>query len=1576
MNSCIAGFSCARGTSRILKESQKCRLNQFCPSGSISSKKGISHCPLQTKSDVKSSHILNCEIREVNVCDKADLDPKDPLSGLSYYPQHKYKSLADNSLLVEFSSSGNYNRDSELAVVRKINPIDSKSNSQFWKNDTIEVFRSCPSYGFMNKSENVTIFGRNFRDSAKLTCRFTLCLGSNQSLSNSAVEVAPGKCIDTDLRSTRNTHKLSAISKGKYISQTRVSCPLPKLVHNESITSSSLSSPRCKKDRNGIQYYMQKCNEKEYAAGACNEAFDVEEIGHKRHYSIAIPCTQNEIHANICDNIPESNMKLNPCLSYQILIDISNNGFKFTGDTTYVPHSVGLDIAQFNNHKDFGINPTFGVYNQINFNFFESTNIKTILSDLEDMEKMDSSLCDHPLYGEENDRRRESGWFELPFLREAHLQIDWRHLPLDLEYDEHYRLAIFVRPSRCENSKCNSDRARQPNEETVPCMQPVKLPEWFLNPNVNKHQILNLTMLSLEDSIFKVEVHILHGLFLSSSPFFLNTLSVEIREPSRAKTKVQYDTMNNTKLEKRTASPYVSWEEKEVDLEHFFGILYTSTEGRSISQPLNMPPRWSNFSHGRVLLSMNTTIENPTPTIKESSSTLYTSEDFWMNPFITPGLAKEETDTYFETFHGVQVQANNNYKYDHNELILPYLPFFSNCREFDSYIPIWSLVESSQCRLPVVDEDFKPDWWRRAFPPLPHMDDIESVGPFDFSRFFPIADWCERELKCSFEEDLEQPDITPRWFEADAGTSLFSIIRDPINYYQYTGRGDARNDADDGGGQKYIKTIKSSDTFIPVKVDRSDGDEIDGGCDILCYPRKMILDISYYQVDKNVKRIVSSTLFLENFDKNSSNSAYKLEVKFRPLDYKQLIVQFAYSRGIFVLLFIMIGVGTCIMAFLYWIVVRLTTQIESPPSIRFVGMLWLIFPQALFGVFVALVPITILTALILFVLKGFQAFSSDTESDAFDGFFKEYPLHYQDSNIMPEALNSTRQGRVGLAFIAIATICILEGSKIFIPNRQSRRKKKVSNFESNKIVEKTTWMSNTWKRSNLIYTSFIMSLFLVIIVEWSFWGGFGIYIWEAIIALKVMNILASNIVEKQLDESLLCAPIMTSMGMIQGLVTLSAVDFMDFLLSYIVEFGFLILERMYTDPYQSMVFEWVSERFAKLILYGKKKLIEIKILDPSYWKIGSKGDKTEVDAIQEGGATVEPIIESYGSYCCDTASLLYTPYIILLLMILRDETEIPTIYGIKEQDMEYYLTFALVIIPFQITTDILIHSSQELFHGWKIYDYLVYARYRFLQRETRWKGIEDSLDECIDENLRTLDQMCFSSQFYMMLILHVNGIVYLVLGIEMMVRAKYNLFGDPVMPLLIPFVFLSSFLIKNIMICIGKVFNIWKVRHKNTAWHVAMRSENAEEMDIMDVDISAGYEEYLMNQRIISETFRYKFLNYNRSWIIDQLPSVLTPRTLRRSQPYLINQFTKILNSLNDDISSDSDLDTEAKYKMPALDASSRKLLRSWLSQAQHRLKRKQVVQPLTQKTRGTHCEQCLSLKQLQVETLFTIDEM
>ena len=1579
-SSCQSGFFCFRGTSKILKEKNKCGLNYFCPPGTSSSGTGINHCPFQTKSETKSSHVTNCMIKEVDVCDKFGFDPRDPMADISYYPEHSYESLSNENQVIMFASSGAQNPIGEMVVVQKIIPIDYSTDTPMWKNDTVEVFRTCPSYEFNDSVESIIVIGRNFQNSTNLTCRFTACLGSNWAMFDHDFPHVPGKCLYANGSITNDVVEQPVEKKGQFISETRVRCPLPRTYSSDDVFANEITS-KCKIDENGSKYYLQKCNQKELASGSCNEAYDVRENGHKRFRSLSIPCAPEEIDAKICDNVPELGMKLNPCISDQIIVEVSNNGAKFSGDKTIVPHTVGLDRDLFRNHKDFEFSSSYAIFTHIHNNTNQNSNSFFVQTEsrkeMELIAHTDRLTCEKTIYTEEHRRVREIGWFELQFLSKAHLQFDWRHIPLNMKYDEHFKLAIYVKPSRCNDSKCNEKRSRQSDEERVPCMQPMDLPEWFLSPDVSKHQLLNLTMFSLDDAIFKVEVHILHGLFMSSSNFFLNTMAVEISSPSRAKTSIEYDRSVRTQHEKRMTSPFISWEERDASLEYFFGIRYTAEDSRKISPPLNMPPRWSNYAHGRVLLSMNTTYENPTPTIKEPLSKLRISDDFWVNPFVTPELAKEKTDTFFETFHGVKLQPNGKYGYDLEQLMLPYLPFFSNCREFDSYIPLWGLIESSHCVLPINSADFGPNWWRRDFPPLPHMDDIKAVGPFDFKQFYPVADWCERKVFCDYEEKLDQPDITPRWFEASTGASLFSIIRDPVNYYHYTGRHQTRTGLDDEGGQRFISSLKSSDTLIPLKIDRSAADDIEDGCDILCFPREMTLDISYYQVDKNSKRIVSCTLSFNNFDKNSSNTEYEMDVKFRPLDYKQLIVQFAYSRGIFVLLFVVVGIGTSMMAFLYWMVVRLTTQVESPPSIRFIGMLWLIFPQALGGFLVGLIPIVLVSSSVLILLKGFLIFTPEIDPEGLDWpVFRSYALHYKDAKIDPEKLNIARQGRMGLAFVIIAMMCIIEGSKIFIPDRTSSIEKELEKARDKNAEKESTWVPIRWRRSNLVYTSFMMGLFLVVIVEWSFWGGFGTYIWEAIIALKVMNILASHVVDNQLKESLLSAPVMTSMGLIQGLVTLSAVDFMDFLLSYIVEFGFLILERMYTDPYQSTILSWIQEKISRCFIYGKKMMQKRAQLEKTSADQADEANQPEERLVDAGGETVEPIIDSYGSYCCDTLSLLYTPFIIVLLMVFRDETGIPTIYGIKEQDMEYYLLFALVIIPFQITADIFIHASQELFHGWKIYDYLVYTRYRFLQRETRWKGLEDSLDECIDESMRTLDQMCFSSQFYLMLVIHVNGIVYLVLGIEMMVRAKYNLFGDPVMPLLLPFVVICSLVTKKVLIWAGIMFNIWKIKHENTAWHIAMRTNDEGQFDDLDEIQGASHDAYFMNQRLTSETFRYKFLNYNRSWLIEQLPTILTPRTLRRSRPYLVNQFTKVLNTLNDDISSDSDVDATPEYGIPSLNVSSRKLLRWWLNQAQRRKRLKEVVQPMIQSARGSHCEQCLSLKQLKVETIFSLEEM
>ena len=288
---------------------------------------------------------------------------------------------------------------------------------------------------------------------------------------------------------------------------------------------------------------------------------------------------------------------------------------------------------------------------------------------------------------------------------------------------------------------------------------------------------------------------------------------------------------------------------------------------------------------------------------------------------------------------------------------------------------------------------------------------------------------------------------------------------------------------------------------------------------------------------------------------------------------------------------------------------------------------------------------------------------------------------------------------------------------------------------------------------------------------------------------------------------------------------------------------------------------------------------------------------------------------------------------------------------------------------------------QELFHGWKMYDYLVYTRYRFLQRETRWKGMEDSLDECIEEGMRTLDQMCFSSQFYMMCTIHVTGIMFAIFGLEIILRARYNIFGDPALLILGPMIIIECYVLQRILVFVADKLGVWQIKHANTAWHATIGDDEDDDFGIPKWDEleklkGASHEQYLMNQKLTSETFRHKFLDYNRPWLVAQLPSILTPRTLRRSRPYLVAQLSKLLGSVNPDISSDTEEEGGPKYGPVSLSSASRTIVRLWLAKARRLMRLREVVQPLINRAKKDRCEVCLSQRQLQVELIRSIEEL
>eukprot|EP00435_Cladocopium_sp_Y103_P075933 s60_g69.t1 len=108
--------------------------------------------------------------------------------------------------------------------------------------------------------------------------------------------------------------------------------------------------------------------------------------------------------------------------------------------------------------------------------------------------------------------------------------------------------------------------------------------------------------------------------------------------------------------------------------------------------------------------------------------------------------------------------------------------------------------------------------------------------------------------------------------------------------------------------------------------------------------------------------------------------------------------------------------------------------------------------------------------------------------------------------------------------------------------------------------------------------------------------------------------------------------------------------------------------------------------------------------------------------------------------------------------------------------------FYLLMYPFQVIADRICVNIAECYHGWKVTDYLEYCSYRFIIRTTDWKGRDNILDQTLSPHVRSIDQMCFSDQFYFVNLLQTVGVMSLIFGMQVTFEAQWNMFEDPATP--------------------------------------------------------------------------------------------------------------------------------------------------------------------------------------------------
>lgn len=833
-----------------------------------------------------------------------------------------------------------------------------------------------------------------------------------------------------------------------------------------------------------------------------------------------------------------------------------------------------------------------------------------------------------------------------------------------------------------------------------------------------------------------------------------------------------------------------------------------------------------------------------------------------------------------------------NKQMDGDSLVpLPYMLFFSQCRGYGSHVPLFDLFENA------------------------HNDACELVPPsetvfiykWDIFTFQPVADACNFTFTCAYEEALDAADVRARWFEIDNGGTLFTLTSEPFTY----------EDLKAGGGE--FASLIGTKYAVPVGV------VAEGGVIGVTFPREVALSLSYFQWSATDKRLIGAEIEYagwESINKTRLGTAatpiaafedgtleYEFTVTVDAMGFGALVNAFAFEIDFFMVLFIMIALMSVMIVSMFWSVQRLCTRLAHPPKFRFWAYMRVLAPNPFKGVFLTMVVTTLACFMVWMLFRPYGLNILDDYQIVYGG---------KDDLEDPDVLLQNRAGRTGLAFVVLGFMMMWEGTKAFIPLPDLEALENLDEDEEEEMFDEMDSSSEDeeeeeiptdddllpeeMRRSHLMFAGIMEMVFLLVLVEFSYSDTFGDYIWTCLVCIKIIQMLFEQMLCSYIKDVLLLCPLMVGLEMTQFIVTMGADGFIDFLMTYCVELVLVLAERVYLDP----ALKAVGSVFPYIAVFIKRLYIDIrqKILDPEGLE-----DKEEVDDPEEPEENViEDLIDAFQVYANETTACCLAPFIILWMLTFSKELMLVDTYGIQDSSMVLYVLFAIVIVPTQMTMDVFIQNSQELFHGWKVYEYLRYAQQRFVNRTERWKLKELEQDESIDKNLRACDQLCFSSQFYFINSLTSVGIVFVVFAIEMMILAGYNMFGDPMFAGTCFYVYFVCLGIKVLSFQFADAIGLWVIIKREetdrSALASSIRASGSQASGSGSFGSASGSKSKRsggkggadggVTARMRSQDLMHAFLEQNRPWMLQNLANIFTSEFLARNPPWIVRELAKV----------------------------------------------------------------------------------
>lgn len=1075
-------------------------------------------------------------------------------------------------------------------------------------------------------------------------------------------------------------------------------------------------------------------------------------------------------------------------------------------------------------------------------------------------------------------------------------------------------------------------------------IHPDDMPQSFLRGSVIKESVLEFTILAWDSVDFTVNVLIYNGLFQTHGFLFVNTTAVEIFTANRE----DYGTR----------------------------FTYLAQITNAVALPFNIPPSDSIFPNYLLTFA-------PSPPVANLERVNKTSTN-WFQP-------------------------NTRFWESRSSLFLPYFPYFSNCKGYGQYIPIWTPLElSPECEL--VE---------------PSLTKIVNAYVFGSSA---VADRCEDiTIECVYDELIGDTQALPRWFEIPALGNVFYLTESAVSDNDF---------------------FNQSFTGLLVPVVAKNAVAVGE------LPSVVHLEILYQQVNQFTKKIVLiemsflNTITLTPDQQNgAAETPYNLTITYKAMNQKQLLVSFVFNYTFYFVLFLLIGIVTVGFGVMIWIYKRIFPFTAPIPKFEFVSILILKIEPTIKGFVLGMIPIlaafTVNSILVIGYLLGSYCLVAGNEPQANNGIFDSILITYKQ---YPSVTGlKAQQGRLGVSLIAMGTYIVWVSIKMFVLDSPQ----KLNEDNTGNI-----WSGTFWRRMNLLFASMIALAFVVAEFQFSFSTIFPLNAFALVpVLIMLSKVLEYNLIE-MLNDELIIEPINQGVASMTGIAIFGALDFIVFLIGYFVGLQNILFIRLYAE----FAKDWVSEAWQsineKLIKIGSR-IQDINTYKKIFKKIKNFGSISQTDSqneriqqeieeievlehyesdqdqveeensfytydevlpspvvpAKEGEELDEQEIESlakyYIGYSGDLVGYFYNPILTIFCWNYYDYIPIFSIYLIAKKDVLFYVMFMVVMIPFNLILDIVLDNVNSLYNGWAVTDFLLFMKHKFATRKKRWVNEDPQNDKIIEEPLRGIYRVCFTSQFFFMSTIYNAGFCFVSFGfVAILNNPGYNAFDDRATIPIILFSIGMCYVIYIITVIAGNLLKIWKIDEKNQ--EIDENYKNEEEEEKKNVNFMELYNEIynpssqekiipkinnwykvelvkaddeiirreLNTAKITSPEIREKFLEINKEWLQNNLMNVFSDENFDEHKGIMLTKLAKLYGYLTQTTENRifPELLTEKNERISKNSIIS--IAKYWLSRARRNRKLFMQISEVIQKKIQKECLYCGSLYTLQCELIENIEEL